>query len=119
MSIKGYYYQAEIMDDDSELYAFQPQVVLMLPAERRCLYTGQLTDPRVQHMGAVAGITSVLVVMMLGQIRVFFAISRDGLLGSWLSVVHPRFGTPHHATILTGIGVAVMAALFLFNRKTA
>jgi APA family basic amino acid/polyamine antiporter len=48
---------------------------------------------------------------MLGQIRVFFAISRDGLLGPWLCVVHPRFGTPHHATILTGIAVAVMAAL--------
>jgi basic amino acid/polyamine antiporter, APA family len=61
-------------------------------------------------IGAVAGITSVLVVMMLGQIRVFFAISRDGLLGPWLSVVHPRFGTPKNATILTGVGVATMAA---------
>ncbi len=61
--------------------------------------------------GAVAGITSVLVVMMLGQIRVFFAMSRDGLLGPWLSRVHPRFGTPHRATLLTGIAVAVMAAL--------
>ncbi len=48
--------------------------------------------------------------MMLGQIRVFFAMSRDRLLGPWLSAVHPRFGTPHRATILTGIAVAVMAA---------
>jgi basic amino acid/polyamine antiporter, APA family len=62
-------------------------------------------------IGAVAGITSVLVVMMLGQIRVFFAMSRDRLLGPWLSAVHPRFGTPHHATIVTGIGVAILAAL--------
>jgi APA family basic amino acid/polyamine antiporter len=62
-------------------------------------------------VGAVAGITSVLVVMMLGQIRVFFAMSRDRLLGPWLSVVHPRFGTPHRATILTGIAVATLAAL--------
>ena len=61
--------------------------------------------------GALAGITSVLFVMMLGQIRVFFAMSRDGLLGPWLSKVHPRFRTPHHATILTGVGVAVLAAL--------
>jgi APA family basic amino acid/polyamine antiporter len=61
--------------------------------------------------GAVAGITSVLFVMMIGQIRVFFAMSRDGLLGPWLSKVHPRFGTPHHATLLTGVGVAVLAAL--------
>ncbi len=62
-------------------------------------------------IGAVAGITSVLVVMMLGQIRVFFAISRDRLLGPWLSAVHPRFGTPHRATIATGFTVAVLAAL--------
>jgi FkbH-like protein len=39
-------YLSEIMDDDSELYTFAPQVVVMLPAERRCLYTGRLTDPR-------------------------------------------------------------------------
>lgn len=62
-------------------------------------------------IGAVAGITSVLVVMMLGQIRVFFAMSRDQLLGSWLAKVHPRFGTPHRATILTGVAVAIMSAL--------
>ncbi len=62
-------------------------------------------------IGAVAGITSVLVVMMLGQIRVFFAMSRDRLLGPWLAKVHPRFGTPYRATILTGIAVATLAAL--------
>ncbi|MGQ0811440.1 MAG: amino acid permease [Nitrospiraceae bacterium] len=62
-------------------------------------------------VGAVAGITSVLIVMMIGQIRVFFAMSRDRLLTQWLSKVHPRFGTPHHATLITGIGVAVLAAL--------
>jgi APA family basic amino acid/polyamine antiporter len=61
--------------------------------------------------GAVAGITSVLFVMMIGQIRVFFAMSRDRLLSPWLSKVHPRYRTPHHATILTGVGVAVLAAL--------
>ncbi|MFM8539998.1 MAG: amino acid permease [Nitrospira sp.] len=61
--------------------------------------------------GALAGITSVLVVMMLGQIRVFFAMSRDRLLGPWLAKVHPRYGTPHRATILTGACIAIMAAL--------
>jgi len=61
--------------------------------------------------GALAGITSVLVVMMLGQIRVFFAMSRDRLLGPWLAKVHPRYGTPHRATILTGVCIAIMAAL--------
>lgn len=61
--------------------------------------------------GALAGITSVLIVMMIGQIRVFFAMSRDRLLGPWLAKVHPRFGTPHRATILTGVAIAIMAAL--------
>jgi APA family basic amino acid/polyamine antiporter len=61
-------------------------------------------------VGAVAGITSVLVVMMLGQIRVFFAMSRDRLLSPALSKVHPRYGTPHLATIITGVAVAVMSA---------
>ncbi|MCS6896394.1 MAG: amino acid permease, partial [Nitrospira sp.] len=63
-------------------------------------------------IGAVAGITSVLVVMMLGQIRVFFAMSRDRLLSPSLSAVHPTFGTPHRVTLLTGIVVAILAALF-------
>jgi APA family basic amino acid/polyamine antiporter len=59
--------------------------------------------------GALAGITSVLIVMLLGQIRVFYAMSRDGLLSPWLSAVHPRYGTPHHATLVTGIAVATLA----------
>lgn len=62
-------------------------------------------------LGALAGITSVLFVMLIGQIRVFFAMSRDGLLGAWLSAVHPRFGTPSRATTLTGAAVAVLAGL--------
>jgi len=86
------------------------QIDIHAPVAEALRLVGYKWGAAVVAMGAVAGITSVLVVMMLGQIRVFFAISRDGLLGPWLSVVHPRFGTPHHATILTGIGVAVMAA---------
>jgi APA family basic amino acid/polyamine antiporter len=50
--------------------------------------------------------------MMLGQIRVFFAMSRDQLLSPRLSKVHPTFGTPHRATILTGVAVAILAAFF-------
>jgi len=64
----------------------------------------------VVSVGALAGISSVLVVMMIGQIRVFFAMSRDRLLGPWLAKVHPRFGTPHRATVLTGMAIAVLAA---------
>ncbi|HNP28469.1 MAG TPA: amino acid permease [Nitrospirales bacterium] len=60
-------------------------------------------------VGALAGITSVLLVMMLGQIRVFFAMSRDGLLSPCLAAIHSRFQTPSLSTILTGSGVALLA----------
>lgn len=62
--------------------------------------------------GAVAGLTSVLLVMQLGATRVIFAMSRDKLLPSLFSKVHPKFGTPHIATISTGLFVAV-GTLFL------
>jgi APA family basic amino acid/polyamine antiporter len=61
--------------------------------------------------GAVAGLTSVLLVMMLGQSRVFYAMSRDGLLPPAFSRVHPRFKTPYLPTIGTGIAVGITAAL--------
>jgi APA family basic amino acid/polyamine antiporter len=64
-------------------------------------------------VGAVAGITSVLLVLMLSQARVLFAMSRDGLLPpSFFAAVHPVFRTPYKSTILTGALVSVVAALF-------
>jgi APA family basic amino acid/polyamine antiporter len=63
-------------------------------------------------VGAVAGITSVLLVMMLSQPRIFLAMARDGLLPPhFFGAVHPRFRTPWKSTILTGAMVALMAAL--------
>jgi APA family basic amino acid/polyamine antiporter len=62
-------------------------------------------------IGAVAGLTSVLLVLLLGQSRIFYAISRDGLLPPIFSRVHPRFLTPSAPTVLTGIAVAVTAGL--------
>jgi len=62
-------------------------------------------------LGAIAGLSSVLLVMLLGQSRVFFAMSRDGLLPPIFSRVHPRFQTPHLSTIGVGIVVATVAAL--------
>ncbi len=62
-------------------------------------------------LGAVAGLTSVLLVLLLGQSRIFFAISRDGLLPSAFSRVHPRFRTPYVPTMLTGLAVGLTAAL--------
>lgn len=89
----------------------QAQIDIHAPVADALRVVGFKWGAALVAVGAVAGITSVLVVMMLGQIRVFFAMSRDRLLGPWLSAVHPRFGTPHHATIVTGIGVAVLSAL--------
>ena len=64
-------------------------------------------------LGAVAGITSVLLVLMLSQARVLLAMARDGLIPhDFFGAVHPRFRTPHKATIVTGIVVATVAALF-------
>lgn len=60
-------------------------------------------------VGAVCGITSVLLVMMFGQTRVFFAVSRDGLLPKVFGEVHPRFKTPVKSTILVGVVTALMA----------
>ena len=60
--------------------------------------------------GAVAGLTSVLLVLLLGQSRVFFAISRDGLLPAAFSKVHPRFHTPYVPTLLTAVAVGLTAA---------
>jgi basic amino acid/polyamine antiporter, APA family len=61
-------------------------------------------------LGAVAGLTSVLLVLLLGQSRIFFAISRDGLLPPVFSRIHPRFRTPYVPTIITGIAVGITAA---------
>ena len=63
-------------------------------------------------VGAIAGITSVLLVMMLSQSRIFLAMARDGLLPtSFFGAVHPKFRTPWKSTILTGLCVAGMAAV--------
>ncbi|MFG1928262.1 amino acid permease [Cryptosporangium sp. NPDC048952] len=62
-------------------------------------------------IGALAGLTTVIMVLMLGQSRVAFAMSRDGLLPPKLGAVHPRFGTPYRITIIVGVIVAILAGL--------
>jgi APA family basic amino acid/polyamine antiporter len=62
-------------------------------------------------LGAVAGLTSVLLVLLLGQSRIFYAISRDGLLPPAFSRVHPRYLTPSMPTVITGIAVGLTAGL--------
>ena len=62
-------------------------------------------------VGGLAGMTSVLLVLFLSQARIFMAMSRDGLLPRIFSTVHPRFRTPHIATIVTGVLICATAAL--------
>jgi APA family basic amino acid/polyamine antiporter len=61
------------------------------------------------EVGALAGITSVMLVTMLGQSRIFLAMSEDGLLPGWFGRVHPRFRTPYLGTLITGAFVALAA----------
>jgi APA family basic amino acid/polyamine antiporter len=60
-------------------------------------------------IGATLGLASVILVMLLGQSRVFYAMSRDGLLGAWAGRVHPRYRTPYLSSVYTGIVVAIAA----------
>ena len=65
--------------------------------------------------GAVAGITSVLLVMLMSQPRIFFSMSRDRLLPAGVSKVHPKFRTPYITTIITGVIVAIVAGFTPIN----
>ena len=62
-------------------------------------------------LGAILGLSSTMVVQIMGQPRIFYSMGKDGLLPAWAAKVHPRFRTPHVTTIITGGLVAIMAAL--------
>ena len=66
-------------------------------------------------IGAIAGLSSVVLVMMLAQSRIFYTISRDGLLPKFFSKVHPKYSTPHNSTIVTCIAVGLIAGLLPIN----
>lgn len=63
-------------------------------------------------IGAIAGLSSVILVMLMGQPRIFFSMANDGLLPKAFKKVHPKFRTPYITTIVTGIVAALVAGLF-------
>jgi APA family basic amino acid/polyamine antiporter len=66
-------------------------------------------------LGAVAGMTSVMLVMTIAQARIFFAMARDGLMPKAFGRVHPKFRTPSTGTVVTGVSAAIIGGLFPVN----
>src|SRR5216110_845169 len=73
--------------------------------------TGVKWGSYVVNAGALAGLSTVMLVMLLGQSRVFYAMAHDGLLWKWAGDVHPRFRTPWKSTAITGLGAALFGSL--------
>jgi len=73
--------------------------------------TGVRWGSYVVNAGALAGLSTVMLVMLLGQSRVFYSMSRDGLLWKWAGDIHPKFRTPWKSSIVVGLFVAFFAAV--------
>jgi basic amino acid/polyamine antiporter, APA family len=77
--------------------------------------TGHQWATLLVEIGAIGGLATVMLVMLLGQSRVFYSMSRDGLLWPWASRIHPRFRTPYLSSIAVGIFVALLATVVPLN----
>ena len=75
------------------------------------LATGVRWGEWIVLVGSIMGLSTVMLVMLLGQSRVFFSMSKDGLLPAWAGIVHPRFRTPWISSIVVGSFVAIFAGL--------
>lgn len=78
--------------------------------------TGHRWGTLLVKFGAVCGLGTTMLVMLLGQSRVFFSMSRDGLLWKWASAIHPKFRTPWRSNIVVGIVAACLPALLPVDR---
>jgi basic amino acid/polyamine antiporter, APA family len=81
------------------------------PVSHAMLQVGLNSAATIISIGAVAGLTTVIIVLLFGQSRILFSMSRDGLLPDLLSRVHPRFRTPYLTNLIIGVLVAVVAGL--------
>ena len=63
-------------------------------------------------LGAITGLSSVILVMLMGLPRIFFSMAKDGLLPQTMAKVHPNFRTPYIGTVIVGVAAAAMAGLF-------
>jgi basic amino acid/polyamine antiporter, APA family len=73
--------------------------------------TGVSWGSFIVKIGAIFGLGTVMLVMLLGQSRVFYSMSKDGLLWKWASAIHPRFRTPWISNIVMGFFVAIFGAV--------
>ncbi|GCE16382.1 amino acid permease [Dictyobacter kobayashii] len=81
------------------------------PVSHALILIGLNTAGSIISIGALCGLTTVLLVLLYGQSRIFFSMARDGLLPSFFSRIHPRFKTPYLSSILIGVIVAAVAGL--------
>lgn len=91
-----------------------PMVLALQQAAERTSGSGLLLITAMRwlvEIGALAGLTSVMLVTMLGQARIFYSMSADGLLPAAARRLHPRWQTPYVSTVVTGAGVAIAAGL--------
>ena len=81
------------------------------PVSHALILIGLNAAGSIISIGAVCGLTTVLLVLLYGQSRIFFSMARDGLLPGFFSRIHPRFRTPYLSSLLIGIFVALVAGL--------
>ncbi|MED7922800.1 amino acid permease [Nonomuraea sp. LP-02] len=91
------------------------QLSTAAPLSDAFISVGQDWLATIISLGALAGLTTVVLVLLLGQTRVLFAMSRDGLVPRSLSQVHPRFGTPARLTLVIGVVTMALAGFVSFG----
>jgi len=91
---------------------YWPEINIEAPIARAFLDHNLVWAANIITVGAIAGLTSVMLVMLLGQSRVLYAMANDGLLPkSFFGAIHPKFRTPWKATILAGLLAAIVGSL--------